>query len=340
MKKINRREYLRRMAAGTAGVVAARSGSLHSRAIESDRRGSAAESNLTVNDSAAAKPDWNWTQALPSDNPGIRLIFVGMMVFTYKGKDAEVVFHRGDPNHNLRIEGYEVGKTCTQIFKFGGSGTPVDIEEMDLRIKGATSNASFFRANASDIDRKYGHPRDFRWLLDLESDRIYKHKLHRDDTIYRTKLRVRNGTFFTYQTTNSQFKLEGGPQPGSVYHVAKVMAADIRLDESDRAVFKIDGTEIPHQLVGTSKYEVYFFNDCACRSSDCASCQTSDFPMVFDAVALTAAEPQFRLVLEMPGKEAQTTGLCLTIPEHIISIHNTDEAPCMGSGFGSGGGFP
>src|SRR5258708_4272814 len=78
MTKINRREYLRRMAAGTAGVVAAHSSTLHGRTVESDPRGNTANSNLTVNDSAAPKPDWNWTQALPGDNPGIRLIFVGM----------------------------------------------------------------------------------------------------------------------------------------------------------------------------------------------------------------------------------------------------------------------
>lgn len=336
--KLNRREYLTRMAAGTVGFAAAGAIDLNGRIPTLGKPNETYSFNQRK--ATLARSDWNWTTDEPKENPGIRLIFVGMMVFGHKGKEAQVVFHRGDNHHNLRIEIHEVGPLCRQVFRLGGGAKPLDIDEMNLRIEGAPNNAMFFRKDGADFNRKSGHLRDFRWLLDLEGPLMYDQKLERKDDVFSTKLRVRQGTFFTYQRTNSNFVLTRGTEKKEINHVAKVMAADIPL-ATGRASLTIDGAEVPYPLTAPAKYEIYFFNECECVDDQCGNCKTSDFGMIFDAVTLATSSDAYNLVVVPPlGEEMQTEGLCQKIPEKIITARNTDEAPCMGGGFGGGGGFP
>ena len=340
MALINRREYLARMVVGTAGLVAAGTNELNRPSSVLGRTVDGSEARTAAHAAGSVfKQDWNWTEVPPGDNPGIRLIFVGMMVFTYKGKDAEVIFHRGAHQHNLRIEIHEVGPICRQVFRLGGGAKPLDIEEMKIQVEGAPNNAMFFRRDDQPLDRKNGHLRDFRWLLDLEGPLMYDHKLERKDDVFTTKLRIRQGTFFTYQRTINDFVLKRGAETKEVNHVAKIMAADIPLP-TGRAIFTIDGTEIPYPLTGPSKFEIYFFNECECVDPDCSNC-AGDFNMIFDAVTLASTTDEYRLeVVQPPKQDTQTEGLCQKIPEKIYKKRNTDEAPCMGGGFGGGGGFP
>jgi len=58
--------------------------------------------------------------------------------------------------------------------------------------------------------------------------------------------------------------------------------------------------------------------------------------MVFDAIE----NPQpFDLVHDQDHDNGPTNDLCMIVPTtHKARL--TDEAPCMGGGFGGGGGFP
>lgn len=340
MAKINRRDYLIRMGAGAAGVIGA--GRLNVcegmsevadvTAINPAQPTRAAKGTGTG--FVSAKPHWPWTSVPPTDNPGIRLIFVGLIAFTYKGRDAEAIFHRAHEHHNLRIAIHEInGKVCSEVFNLGGGTKPIQIEEMELQVKGKGSNAAFYISGDPNVklNRDSGPPKDFRWLLDLESESCYDRKLPRNKDKFRTRLRVRNGIFYTYQITNSRFIADGGTiKDPHIGHVAKVMAADIPLSQVECVSFKIDGNEVPYPICGTAKYEIYFFNDCP-------SCAGSDFPLVFDAVTINPGD-RFDLKLDgSVGKDTPTDGLCITIPP--ARSRNTDEAPCMGAGLGFGGGF-
>jgi hypothetical protein len=362
MKKISRRDYLKYMgiaAVGTAGAAEFNPFGAGSLALASNHVNWIEKKEPVRVPEIATAPqgspsDWNWTSVTPGNaNPGIRLIFMGMAGFTYKGTEGRVVFHRG-AGHNLRIV---VLESCKEIFSIGGGVKPVQIDEMEVVVNDKDSDASFFKGGAFVREHDVGDAKDFRWLLDLENPPFHNGKLPRKEVKdkFSTKLKVGNGTFYTYQHTNSRFKCSGGANNGmQVGHVAKVMAADIPVMPNECASFTINKQELLPMLCGSEKYEIYFINVCE-------HCTKSDFDMVFDAFEPGSIQP-FKLELDGPkGTNDFPQDLCITPPkaskrpaskggktssqktpiftvqEHIFL---NDDAPCMGGGFGGGGGFP
>jgi hypothetical protein len=290
---------------------------------------------------------WPADRRPPDDNnPGVRLIFTGMCIFTYKntssGNEARVAFHRGTANHHLRIQ---VLEDCRLIYETSG-GVPRSAHVMELGISDRDPDAAFFQSDRIPFDRAQlqGDDKDFRWLIDLEGPDFHNAKFRRTERYFSTKLKVKHGTFYTYKHTGHYFECEGGPSPHQhLGYVPKVIAADIRLDGG--CVFlKIDGQDVlPHPLCdGSARYEIYFSNEC---DEDCDTTH-GDFGLVFDAVDASANE-MFNLVPIGGSDNGPADGLCHEVPyeesrRKLLTDGTplTDETPCMGAGFGSGGGFP
>lgn len=283
----------------------------------------------------AVTSSWTWTSQRPLDpNPGVRLIFTGMVIFTHKisdGSEARAVFHRATAKHHLRIL---VLENCRPLYAIGGSVQPVQIREMELGVVGADSNAQFFKGSTFNRAARQGDDKDFRWLLDLEGADFHNAKFNRRQDKFSTKLKVKQGTFYTYKHTGHYFKCVGGIHNNKpVGYVPKVVAADLSLGDSDRVFFRIDNRDVlPYPLSNRAKYEIYFFNEC---EQGCDS--HSDFDRSFDAVDADSSE-KFTLVSIGGGDNGPAEGLCIPVP--LERAEFTDEAPCMGGGFGAGGGFP
>ncbi len=282
-------------------------------------------------------PQWPPTQQRPHDaNPGIRLIFTGMVIFTYKragsGNEGRVVFHRATANHNLRIQVFE---DCRLIYALGGGTNPVRIREMEFGILGRESDAAFYQSGAFNRELRQGDDKDFRWLLDLEGPDFHNGKFTRTEDKFSTKLKVKHGTFYTYKHTGHYFKCDRGDyQNKKVGYVPKVMAVDIALQHDDCASLFVDGNDVlTNPLCNNGRrYEIYFSNEC---EHDCSL--YGDFEMTFDAVNINSSE-KFNLT-PIGGQDNGQAGLCLAVPFEEGKKF-TDEAPCMGAGFGGGGGFP
>ncbi len=331
MKKLSRRDYLIGMGAGAVGIVGA---SALEAAGQRARRPARRDRNRLPEgrtaSSAGSNTDWPWTPDEPTDNPGVRVIFAGMVAFTYEKDDALVVFHRGDYHHQLKIVAYEGSKGhCSEIYRNEDIPNETD---MDLRVLKRSSDARFFKGQKFDRSAYKGKDKDFRWLLDLEAPPFNSVKLHRKDDKFSTELRVRQGTFYTYRHTGSTFLYNYGTGSAKLGYVPKVMAADIKLQSGDCLSFKINTEEIDvkQPLCQGKKYEIFFLNECD------KSCQNSDFNMVFDAVENPRS---FDLTLEIDHDNGPADDLCMKVPS-IYRPRFTDEAPCMGLGFGGGGGFP
>jgi hypothetical protein len=285
----------------------------------------------------AVTSDWPWTDQRPQEeNPGVRLIFTGLVIFTYKTandgeSEARAVFHRATTKHHLRIL---VLEDCRPVFAIGGRMEPIQIRRMELGIVGKDESAAFFKGDHFRREDLEGDIKDFRWLLDLEGPDFHNAKFQRTEHKFSTKLEVKQGTFYTYKLTGHYFKCVGGKYDGKeVGYVPKVIAADISLGEADRVFFRIDGRDVlPYPLSNRADYQIYFFNECE------IGCEPhSDFDRTFDAVNTT---PNERFTLTPIGGEdnGPAQGLCIRVPLEASEL--TDEAPCMGGGFGGGGGFP
>ena len=316
--KIGRREHLRQLGLGAAGILGA--------GLLQNERSLISNANPRVLPKLKAR-DWPWTNSPPdNENPGIRMLFAGMMVFTHKGRQGRVVFHTSSSDHELEIVVFERGSPCIKKLTKKGIDIPAKIELINPH--GHPDDVDFFQSGDPDnFNRKDWHDKDFRWLLDLEGPETYSNKDfdRTEDKGFNKKLHVRSGRFYTYRRTGSTFTTDVGSLLCPEFSVARFMACDIPLQDTQTFVLKVGNEQVSMQ--NPARYEIYFLNTCG-------SCTGSDFPMVFEAVENGEAY-KFDLKLATPGSTVPTDELCLS----LINRGN-DEAPCMGIGFGGGRGFP
>ncbi|HEU4509291.1 MAG TPA: hypothetical protein VFR78_13675 [Pyrinomonadaceae bacterium] len=340
MIEMNRREYLKQLGVAAAAAI----GTNHlarqctMAATSSDDNAHSVNNRYDSYHAMAIQATGHWPIGTKPDPAvfGVKLIFTGMLIFGYKGTEARVAFHRGHTDtHKMRIivaEKIATAEECSQIYTIGDGHVPADIRDLEVGIKGKPSNVNFFLGDNFNREANTGDALDFRWLIDLEGPDGYRRELPKTDRKFTAKMKVKHGTFYTYQRTNATFVGEGGPLNGKKFgHVAKVMATNIGpLNDGESVYLRINGCDVlPYPLTNRAKYEIYFFNE---RETG----DDPDFDMVFDAFQIDAGE-KFSLVRATPGKEEETTDLCINLP---IDKAATDEAPCMGVGFSSGKGFP
>jgi len=264
----------------------------------------------------------------------VKLIFAGMCIFGYRGNEARVVFHRGHTDtHKMRIIVSEKARSCSDIYTIGDGSLPANIYKLEVGIEDKSSNVNFFLAPNFDRAAKTGDELDFRWLIDLEGPDGYNRELSKTDVKFSAKMKVKHGTFYTYQRTHATFKAQGGLFPERPFgYIAKVMAANIgRLNDGESVYLRVNDNDVlPYPLTNRAQYEIYFFNE-----PDTST--YGDFDMVFDAFDDIKPNERFKLVRVTRGYEEETRDLCHNIP---YVKKGTDEAPCMGGGFSSGKGFP
>jgi hypothetical protein len=327
MNEMNRRDYLKRMGLATAVTI----GSKHLAGlstIASTRDGS---SNL--------RPAGFPTGSKPTPSVfTVKLIFVGMAIFGYKDTEAHVAFHRGHPEtHKMKVIVSEVGRpSCSDIYEIG-DGTPPQqarFRQLEVGIRGKSSDANFFLGRDFDREHDMGDELDFRWLPDLEGPDVYDHPLNNIKDVFNTRLVVKHGTFYTYQRTKATFRADNGtPKKREFGHLAKLMATNIGpLNNGEEVYLTVGGQDVlPFPLTNAGKYEIYFFNE---RPHPTGT--DNDFEMVYDALRIDPGD-KFKLVRVGRGAQ-QSTDLCHD--EMIDKKQATDEAPCMGASFSSGGGLP
>jgi hypothetical protein len=217
----------------------------------------------------------------------------------------------------------------------------------DIRIEGRSSDAKFFMRTPFKREDLQGDDKDFQWLLDLEAPPFATGKQHRKEDKFSTQLTVGNGTFYTYKHTGSTFyyiNSKGKKHKNSkgkkvkLGYVPKVMAVDIPLQNGECLSFKLGANDVlSDPICGGQKHEIFFLNeyDLPCSDKHNKKCLENDFGMVFDAFENYTA---FDLLLDQDHDNGPTNDLCIPLPAAVARL--TDEAPCMGGGFGGGGGFP
>jgi len=309
---------------------------------DSDKNTPLQTSDLTKVRNAVLAATWPQSTQTPTvTNPGVRLVFRGLMMFTHNAKkECEVAFYRSDPSHHLDIRIFRTsgaGK-CQQIFQTTDEVNPVTMKTISVAIDGqeTNANAQFFHGIGFNRESGAGDAKDFRWLLDLES---YYGALEKNTPFFRTKAQVSHGVFYTYQRTNSKFNGKGGPFSSAgdpLTYIAKIMAADIPLTFGQSVSLMINNHPVFHPLVLKDgyKYEIHFNNDCL--TAEGKPCPDSDFHLAFGATKIAAGDRfQLEPIMEKPDTAPQ--GICNS---QDYQKEGTDRAPCVGGGFGQGGGFP
>ncbi len=191
------------------------------------------------------------------------------------------------------------------------------------------------------------NPEDFRWLIDLEDPDFYGFQLPMRDRVFRQRLFVKQGMFYTLLRSCATFDVVGGPNEQSGIYLARYIGANLDLGANECVSLKVNGTSVLPSNAGCGgqgkSYQFFFVNNCI-RSDRCSG---SDFYLNFDAVAIPINQ-RFELVLNTacaqppPDPFEQIFDQLLKRDKSGLApiILNTDPSPCMGTGFGSGGAMP
>ena len=335
MRKINRRDYL--LGLGAAAGALATSPKVEVLGQERDRATKAAPP-------APTPADWPIGNTLPQA-PTIELFFLGILGFRYDARNqkCEIGIHHGSATHKLRVTVVEDPSRIIYETPREGFGIGTIIE---FGILGKPSNVSFLQASGrlNRTDRNTNST-DFRWLFDVEHNDFYGFPLPLREGVYRQRLIINNGVFYTHDLTRSNFDVIGGRTPYTKIYVPTVMGARVPLGVGECAFLTVNGAQVlPANTVCRASGKTYrfiFTNNCTRSGQPCAH---SDFHLNFDAINLPH-DQRFELVLNEPGrsvKSAQQTKLERDEAELLrqAGMVVNDEAPCMGMGFGKNEGFP
>ncbi|HVQ35884.1 MAG TPA: hypothetical protein VMS31_00020 [Pyrinomonadaceae bacterium] len=193
---------------------------------------------------------------------------------------------------------------------------------------------------------KNGHEDDFRWLIDMQSQSWYPNTQTRSGA-YAAKLFVRHGTFFTQHLTKYALyqveMLQGIPFPKApLGRPAQEIGAEITLGGTESLVLTVNGSPIPWAIDPLKRYEVRFSNMCTnpTRRGPCdffwwhpQEEKRNDF-YHHRAPLMPSPSAKYGVVLA-------SGQLALGTRDPIRGRHkimNTNDAPCMGAGYGGGDG--
>ncbi|HEU4770375.1 MAG TPA: hypothetical protein VFS77_23615, partial [Pyrinomonadaceae bacterium] len=186
--------------------------------------------------------------------------------------------------------------------------------------------------------------KDFGWVLDFEDSLLYP----RGVTIirkFRPVLSLSQGTFYTHQLSKSKFELlQVGPfsnsELGPLNQLPRLVGAAVEIPPGKAAVLKIDGVETPPlEYMPNVNYEIQFVNDCIENNgSHCKwdypthanETRRNDFHMHHFMFARNNFAGK-RGVIVKERDQGVDLDMCPTTHKDTIG---TDEAPCMGAGFG------
>ncbi len=357
---MNRREYLTRMAASAAGLAigaACKSGSEQQ-----------ARQAVTPIPTPITKPEtprtWSkrWSDPFPKYPPEqtIKLIFYGLASLS-PGKNGskancEVGFHSsGDENHRheLSIYAFDNAQLGGCIPRYDSTNPKEQIALVDLRVdhpEAKVDEVSFYQPGNVQRRSDLSDDRDFRWIIDFESDYLYRNfpgsahpdKLPKVPHIYKPALTVPSGLFYTLRKTASTFELK---TPDHIYrselgNVADVLGANVYVKQGTGLSLFVNARAHRVQAPG----EIYFINTCTKPSAGdhCDADPSSsdkkvrgDFYLHYKGFELEG-KPEYELFLLQGGTQSAIVDV-VCAPERLgPHITLTDESPCATVGYGGG----
>jgi hypothetical protein len=349
--KINRRDYLKRLSA--AGMLAGVTG-LEGFAHENlDPQRSCPAEPACLGQSAPLVWEPRWCDPLPS-GPNVKLIFEGLTgiapVRLGNGMGCEVGFHsKGDSpiHHELEITAYSnvVDPTnCPRPETFDRK-----IERVSLTVTDPVPEVAqtyFYQRGPACTRRDLTYDEDFRWIIDFESDYLYrKHPqagsvLEKNKDVYSPVLLVQYGIFYTLHKTASTFlaRSEDNKYFIDLANVAQIIAANVYVRSGPVMLTVNNRPPVPIHPPA----EIYFKNHCKKGTGHCEFESThtdkkkrSDFFMNYEAFERKGA-PEYYLHLlqaktpQIPNVICERGRFSKLIEEKKFN----DESPCSAAGYG------
>jgi hypothetical protein len=341
---INRRDYLKKMAAATVALGAARLDVIGQspRQKRGSRQTSQAAAVQSVDFLAENFQTWPKADARPA-HPTIKMYFKGLLDFYYNPVSSDhgfcgVGFIGGHHEPTIRIT--ENGHAWLG---------PMPIDKDEKATFGIVNGAHQLQpADARFL--KDDSANDFRWLIDMQAASWYPGTSFKDKPDYGAKLFIRNGTFFTNNRTRykllQSLRVEQSNVSylpgGDLGHPAEVMGCEIQLGANESVSLMVNGQQKYMENNG-KEYVVTFSNECKNMGhGECTfswdhfqEIKRNDFHHHRDALKPTFPHKLSVVLGEPPAAEPVIGQLK---KKRIQEDADTAAAPCMGAGYGGGPG--
>lgn len=336
---MNRRNYLKQMALGAAGIAGAKLEVFGQRSRSSKapkvRRDKGAR-EVTIGALAENFQRWPGTQ-VPIANPPVLVTLEGLLDLYYNvggpnDKTCGVGFHRGGGHHVPTYEVREIGDTSP--------ARPIRISNNSEVILGVVNAADQDKAAMVEF-LKNNSTEDLRWLIDMQSQSWYPGTVTQGN--YSVRLFIRHGTFST--KVHTQFELNQAVATnlpafpylvtGSLGKPANVIGDAISLGTGEKVLLRVNRGIVTIPQDPTKRYLVRFTNSCPHDNPACEFCWSDPHEEKrndFHHHRGTLVPKPFSLPYSVVLKPNQGQLPCRE------KMASTNEAPCMPAGYGDGNG--
>lgn len=270
---------------------------------------------------AAVTPTYKVKNAFPAD-PTVRILFHGLLNFFFADKTActvgvhnttQGIFppHRHPHNFHVRVRIIPSAGDPVLLPLPPPITDPKLIQGVNIAVSGARDLDGVYvfqdsgGFNRPEVPSNPNNPKDWRWVVDIESDLLYPEKVSDRTTTINPSVRINNGLFYTVLLTGREFIFR--PQDGSgdrpVGRVAEYVGADIYLTSTG----KLDLTVAPLQTLSLPaghgvRYQIDIVNDCQRGGDPCtfrpqgpAKEDRNDFYLYYDTFVKPADRPEYEL---------------------------------------------
>ena len=184
-------------------------------------------------------------------------------------------------------------------------------------------------------------PKDWRWVLDVESNLLYPNGVSEIPATLKPSVYVNNGLFYTYYKTKSTYKLHPSSGGGSDIRIgtyAEILACNIYLGLGSSLTLNIPPFPMPITLAGGFglKYQIDITNNCRKNGERCKFTQSgpkenrNDFYLYYETFNRPPQRPEYELQLENEIEDQPVFDICRERNADKRNIDSSKDSPCGG----------
>jgi len=316
------------------------------------------EQNTTV---AEPRMTYEVLEHIPPD-PTVRIIFHGLLSFFFdRTRQCQVGIpnttqglgqeHRHPHEFEVSVWTKVAGQCPPSPLTFPIKNSKL-IERVDIQVTNPTElngvyvyeNRPHDPFNRVDTD----DPRDWRWVLDFESNLFYPEGIDHIPPTLNPSVFINNGLFYTFHKTASKFRLH--PSDGSadkeIGSLSEIQACNIYLGPGSLLTLTISPLPTPIILLGGIglTYQIDITNNCRKGGKQCkfepnggTKEERNDFYLYYETFNRPANKPEFELQLTERVNDDPRLDNCAE-KTGSKNIESSKDSPCGGSGYGQTSG--
>jgi hypothetical protein len=292
-------------------------------------------------------------ESIPPD-PTVRIVFHGLLSFFFDGNRRCQI---GIPNitqglpqphrhpHEFQVSIWTIANQCPPAPLTIPIVNSNLIEKVDINVSNPmqVDGVYVYEKNPASAFNRLdpqgtNDPKDWRWVLDVESDLLYPTGVDEIPQTLKPSVYINNGLFYTYYKTRSTFVLHPSDSSGDkrIGTYAEILACNIYLGLGGVLTLSIPPLPMPITLLGGLglKYQIDITNNCRKGGQQCNFAQSgpkenrNDFYLYYETFNRPSSRPEYELQLERAVEDQSVFDICQERTRGKKNIDSSKDSPC------------